>query len=205
MKQKQAFTLSEVLLVLSVIGVVSALTIPTLIQGISNEQYKSAYKKAFAVASQSWMKVIAENPSAYTVSGGENPCGNPTDGRWNAFKSKFNIIRECANQTGCWATNAEAWGWQNTSLYGFVTADGMYWTAAYYGIDESHISVDINGEKGPNLWGKDMYQFLLGTSTVHPAMGYSPATAIDGVCQKAGAEPQTINGRSVYFTKPLYE
>lgn len=42
---KHGFTLSEVLLVLSVMGVVAALTIPTLINSVSKDQYASRLKR----------------------------------------------------------------------------------------------------------------------------------------------------------------
>jgi len=147
-------------------------------------------------------------PATFTATGGETAspgtCGDPQDGRWNAFKSKFNIIKECNNTTGCWATNAEAW-WQSTTKYGFISNDGMYWISPFYGTDEAHIAVDVNGEKGPNQWGKDMFYFLLGRSSVRIATGSTPGQEIDGVCSYRLAEPVTINGRQVYLSQPLYQ
>ena len=42
---KRAFTLSEVLITLMIIGVVAAMTIPTLMQTFQDYFYKIAYKK----------------------------------------------------------------------------------------------------------------------------------------------------------------
>ncbi|MBQ4646942.1 MAG: prepilin-type N-terminal cleavage/methylation domain-containing protein [Candidatus Gastranaerophilales bacterium] len=46
MRNKKAFTLAEILIVLMVIGVIATLTIPSLMKGVMAGQYKSGYKKA---------------------------------------------------------------------------------------------------------------------------------------------------------------
>lgn len=45
---KKGFTLAEVLITLAIIGVVAAMTIPTLVSNISRKQHLSAFKKKFA-------------------------------------------------------------------------------------------------------------------------------------------------------------
>ena len=47
MKFKKGFTLAEILIVLMVIGVIAALTIPSLMRGVAEAQYKAGYKKAY--------------------------------------------------------------------------------------------------------------------------------------------------------------
>ena len=46
------FTLAEVLITLGIIGVVAAMTMPTLMNATNGAQYKTAYKKALSVISQ---------------------------------------------------------------------------------------------------------------------------------------------------------
>jgi len=48
---KKAFTLAEVLVVLTVIGIIATISMPQLTGGIDNAQYKAGYKKAFMVIS----------------------------------------------------------------------------------------------------------------------------------------------------------
>lgn len=43
--RKNAFTLAEVLITLGIIGVVAAMTIPTLMNKTNDAELKSAYKK----------------------------------------------------------------------------------------------------------------------------------------------------------------
>lgn len=49
---KKAFTLAEVLITLGIIGVVAALTMPTLINKTQGAQYKAAFKKSLSALSQ---------------------------------------------------------------------------------------------------------------------------------------------------------
>ena len=54
-----AFTLAEVLITLAIIGVVAAMTMPTLINNTNGAQFKTAYKKALSVLSQAVVMNIA--------------------------------------------------------------------------------------------------------------------------------------------------
>ncbi len=54
-----AFTLAEVLITLTIIGVVAAMTMPTLINNTNGAQFKTAYKKALSVLSQAVVMNIA--------------------------------------------------------------------------------------------------------------------------------------------------
>ncbi len=79
MTKRFGFTLAEVLITLGIIGVVAAMTIPTLISNTNGAQFKTAYKKALSTLNQAvlmniamddedFSTIIAEN-SADTVSG----------------------------------------------------------------------------------------------------------------------------------------
>ena len=59
-KSLKAFTLAEVLITLSIIGVVAALTIPTLIQRTGNEEFVSRLMKVYSTLSQASEAVITE-------------------------------------------------------------------------------------------------------------------------------------------------
>ena len=52
MRKNSGFTLAEVLITLGIIGVVAAMTMPTLINSTQGAQYKAAYKKALSALSQ---------------------------------------------------------------------------------------------------------------------------------------------------------
>ena len=52
MTKRFGFTLAEVLITLGIIGVVAAMTMPTLMNSTQGAQYKAAYKKALSAISQ---------------------------------------------------------------------------------------------------------------------------------------------------------
>ena len=57
----RGFTLAEVLITLGIIGVVAAMTMPTLINSTQGAQYKTAFKKSLTVLSQAVVMNIALN------------------------------------------------------------------------------------------------------------------------------------------------
>ena len=58
---KSAFTLAETLITLAIIGVVAALTIPSLVQRFQERQYVSQLKKTYAVLQNAFQMAIAEH------------------------------------------------------------------------------------------------------------------------------------------------
>ena len=56
---ENAFTLAEVLITLAIIGVVAAMTMPTLIYNTHGAQFKTAYKKALSVLNQAVVMNLA--------------------------------------------------------------------------------------------------------------------------------------------------
>ena len=59
-RKKAAFTLAEVLITLGIIGVVAALTLPTLVQNNRNKELETGLKKSYSVLSQAVMMYQAE-------------------------------------------------------------------------------------------------------------------------------------------------
>lgn len=59
MTKRFGFTLAEVLITLAIIGVVAAMTMPTLINSTSATQFKTAFKKGLSVLSQAVVMNIA--------------------------------------------------------------------------------------------------------------------------------------------------
>ena len=68
--KKAAFTLAEVLITLGIIGVIAAITLPTLIQNYQKQVTVNKLKKAYSVLGQVAQKSIADN-GAISVTNGE--------------------------------------------------------------------------------------------------------------------------------------
>lgn len=64
MRIKKGFTLSEILIVLMIIGFIAALTVPSLMKSINEAQIKTAYKKAFNTISNLYAmeKIAGQTP-----------------------------------------------------------------------------------------------------------------------------------------------
>lgn len=155
--KSKAFTLAEVLITMGIIGVVAEMTIPTLMNNVQDSAFKSAYKKAFSVATQSLMQANNDNVLI----------SRPTYGditsrlaNFNAFKSYFKISKDCnnSNNSECWANGENYSGYPVSNALAFIDSSGTAWSIL--GSDGSvndEILVDTNGMKEPNKYGQDRF------------------------------------------------
>jgi len=165
---RRGFTLAEVLLTLAIIGVVAALTIPAVITKVTKDQYVVGLKKAYNTLKAIERESIQEH-------------GDMENWDWTGdvattfetyFKSYFEIIKDCGITTdnGCFNTkrtylDGSAWtmDFNTDSYYRIITSDG---TAFMYTKQanplpgrQGRFYVDVNGLKGPNRVGRDMFSF----------------------------------------------
>lgn len=221
---KKAFSLAEILIVLAIIGIVAAMTIPTLINKIQDQENKVRFKKAYAEATQAWRLAIADNPGEFTSRGGwsctwsdgTSADYNAFDNRIYALKSKMKVIKTCINEHGCWSENYETYsnilgntyaGALSPYSYSWITTDGMCWSAPFKGLDEAHLLVDTNCEKKPNKIGQDIFSMLLGKDgVIYFAID---DTSTNGKPISSGSvcpmlpPPIYINGKSIDFRTML--
>lgn len=171
------FTLAEVLITLGIIGIIAAMTIPTLMGNIQDAQCKTAWKRAYSAANQAYTQAINDNGGGFGIYGDPTPNGNA---KFSALQSKLKVTQVCNGNTfgNCWATNGVTpdsstgasqfkLSKQNT-LQGFATSDGMFWIlfSNWYSL----VAVDTNGNKGPNQWGKDALMFYINDTTITPGI-----------------------------------
>lgn len=167
-KYKKAFTLAEVLITLGIIGVVAAITIPTLINRTHEKEYVSALKKSFSVLANA--QSLAENEEGSVMS-----WSYTSDEAQNAkivfdnLKPHLSILKDCAYADGCWAPTVYScnnaggpWNLTNTERYWFTLTDGTFVgiLAPSAPSDASPIAfyIDVNGIKKPNAVGIDIFQ-----------------------------------------------
>lgn len=168
--QKKGFTLAEILITLGIIGVVSALTLPVIINNTRQKELLTALKKNYSVLQQALISMSEENGDIIlpdTFSGQEFG---------NNLKNYLNYIQYCAAD-GCISTGETSNYYKkynkkptNTNLFDdgqIILNDGSlilieHATAAP---NTLYISVDVNGyNKGPNIWGEDLFTFQLITN-----------------------------------------
>ena len=87
MRKISGFTLAEVLITLGIIGVVAAMTMPTLINSTQGAQYKAAYKKALSAISQAVTLNVALDEWSFADADTSNYQ------LVDLFKSRMNVVR----------------------------------------------------------------------------------------------------------------
>ncbi len=180
MRKMNAFTLAEVLITLGIIGVVAAMTMPTLMNSTQGAQYKAAYKKALSALSQAVTLNVALDEWNFADLDGTDETYNLTD----MLTSRMNVVR---TETGSFndAQGNDYAVKRNSSLKGGggeVTAPGNGNTTLFFndgimftfkntakectlGTDEAGLTpakratlttngcmgfIDVNGIKAPN-------------------------------------------------------
>ena len=98
---KIAFTLVEILITLVIIGVIAAMTLPSLINKINNAEIVAGVKKYQSILSQVITKYEADNGCIGNLSACEAFVGEGDHvSMWNALKPYFNAIKDCGIEAG---------------------------------------------------------------------------------------------------------
>lgn len=173
-----AFTLAEVLITLGIIGVVAALTMPSLVNDHRNKQYVVAFKKLYSNFSNAIIMFKADQGCdgidiSTCIEGmgyGDNNCSAFAE---VAKKMKYvKMAPDGANAAG-WVADASYnyYGDKVSNGYGMVNSTGI---GCFYGLPDGmvlnvdvdtngfKVFVDTNGRKGPNRMGKDVHTFTVG-------------------------------------------
>jgi len=175
---KKAFTLAEILLTLAIIGVAAALTLPALITKVARDQYVVVLKKAYNTLKAVELEAVQEHGPLKNW----NWTGNAATEFETYFKPYFDILKDCGADTdnGCFADSYPYMNGDTSAnlnrdkYYRIITSDGI--SIAYYSRgtnvspeSKGFFNVDVNGRKGPNVIGKDLYIFL-----IFPTAGIKP-------------------------------
>ena len=168
MKKFKGFTLSEVMVALSVLGVICAIVLPTVVNKSPNKN-KMMMKKAYYTTSEIVSEMI-NNTNHYPTEDGLCPddglggyigfdCG-AVDKLPFLFATSLNLADGRIDSTadlGTGTSIADCNGAAST-CYKFETNDGMIWafpksTFTKGDYDSSIlIGLDVNGEKAPNCY-----------------------------------------------------
>ena len=171
-KRKVAFTLAEVLITLGIIGVVASLTLPSVIERHQKLETVVSLKGVYSTLNQAYQNAIAENgePENWLLVGEV-----PVEEYFNIyFKPYVKILKMCDTYKDCGYKTTTPWvyldGSQSETAVGkfdnWVTAVLPNGTVILYmsflnanQFDTTHTIVDLNGAKGPNRFGRDVFRF----------------------------------------------
>lgn len=141
---KKAFTLAEVLVVLTTIGVIAAISIPQLTSGIKDAQYRTGYKKAYTALAE----VVGIEKANNRLPKAANEA---------AMISFFKALDKNLKIEGY----VDRIG-NNTVLPKGSVHQGMVWKGDSYGDpDDSFTSAATNSTKSPWIVTKDNMAFCI--------------------------------------------
>lgn len=103
-KSKFAFTLAEVLVTLFIIGVVSALTIPSLIANYEQQANYTRLKKYQNILSNVYQLVVRENGTIDTWNLVDNNHNGTVEIVADYFLPHLKSQKNCINAEGCWVS-----------------------------------------------------------------------------------------------------
>ena len=188
--KKCAFTLAEVLITLGIIGVVAAMTLPTLIQNHQKQAYVTGLKKAYANLQNAFAKMTYDEG---VTDWNQTYCGNAAlqdcSGRDVIItQDKREICLESLKKqinVASYSVNENAF---------FKTVDGMIYTPIF-GVKGdsssneellilvlSNVYLDVNGNKGPNEMGRDQFMFDINyeKNRIEPLDRFAAKVLIEG-------------------------
>ena len=139
MNKKLGFTLAEVLITLGIIGVVAAMTIPTLIANTNSAKFRSQFKKTISTLNQAGLMAQAQYDIDFGTNTSSSGCAandSPSDG------TKLNL---CAIFNGTLSGHTLS----ETSPYGQTTA-GIFGAPAYAATTQNQPTLTTTAAKPAN-------------------------------------------------------
>ena len=222
----KGFTLAEVLITLTIIGVVAALTIPTLIQSSNSARYTTALKKNIAMLNQAMMTNISNGSDASlsTIDSSSTLAEWFIVGTVGQGGSASNI-RVLQFDMATAAIASDAWLPDGTRLHFVQTAGGSggcnaiadptAFNVATAG--NCYVVVDVNGDKTPNtaatategggdLSASDVWVLGISPNAVTPvvlattAITISGYNGVDGTSTPYASSPAIGNTNSASYS-----
>lgn len=180
------FTLCEVLITLGIIGIVAEITIPSLVHDINNQNYATTLEKSYTLFNQVLIQLANDSGCAGNLAcTGLFDASTSLQTTGDTIASYFKVIKNCGTvDSGCFSNTISVYyngsGSRTTShdtstFYRFITVDNVSYAitsdlkncasggTAGTSMDQvcGQVIVDVNGLKGPNNYGRDIFFFFI--------------------------------------------
>lgn len=184
-KVRLGFTLAEVLITLGIIGIVAAMTIPTLMQKYYEKQTVAHLKETYSILTQA-IKTCGEEdgyPDEWGLTG-RNPKSTEIAAEkllpylkvsvdCGTFIAEKNENFSCFSDEISYLNNTKGLSGKSPSRHYITLLNGT--SVAFESGDISndvylYFLVDTNGKSKPNAWGKDVFEFVY-----KPSLGLIPS------------------------------
>ena len=203
--EKPAFTLSEVLITLGVIGVVAAITMPILVKNYRQHVLKTQFNAAVATV-QNVLKLmnVENNEFVYdTYFTSDTGFGEPSMRfRRDFFKHiKGDYTKYDKNNLKTYYTFAKGSTTMahycpinccnNPVINSYTGTDGIMYNVCMRE-NLMVVAFDVNGyDKGPNKWGVDLFSFIIGQNDRLNGLYHISNT---GACSNDSSKDNVNNG-----------
>ncbi len=174
-KAKLAFTLAEVLITLGIIGIVAAMTIPTLMQKYQVKRTVAILKEDQAIISQMLKLAIEENGEPEGWLGLETHGTESAKALAEKLNPYWKLALDCGvnDENGDCVYNGEYKYLNGTSYMNYAKGETLYKVKLNNGTGITYyfypnpfrilFVVDVNGDKKPNVAGRDVFWFCYQT------------------------------------------
>ena len=160
-KKRFAFTLAEVLITLGIIGVVAAMTIPTLINTYQKEVTVQRLKQMYSIINQAAKMYTNDTETEF---GSFDTQLTPKEFFEKYFSSYLKIVQSCEPASECYKNETPIAVDRKTQIdlppYMVSLINGIF-VGYFSNIGGAIFYVDINGASKPNRAGRDIFYFYL--------------------------------------------
>lgn len=187
---KNAFTFAEVMITIAIIGVVAALTMPSIVKHYHEKEYVTQLQKSVSQFEQAMQIIMFRHECTDIICTGVFD-GESSNSAWNDKFEKeiinsLKVINTTKNGTALmsdivstplkprFATATEDVDWRSTSGFKFMTPDGAMYIIEPKGcVDVAHpelstihnfcaeVTIDVNSYRMPNQYGRDLFKFIV--------------------------------------------
>ena len=187
---KQAFTFAEVMVTITVIGIVAALTMPGIVMHYHKEEYVTQLQKALSQYEQAMQHIMFRHECTDINCTGLYD-GTAADAQWNTkfdeeMRKSIQIIKSEKNGKAMQpelesgplkpknAKLSTQVDWRSTAGYKFMTPDGVMYQVIPKNCELvahptlttienicAEVTIDVNSERRPNKYGRDLFKFIV--------------------------------------------
>lgn len=219
MKRNFGFTLAEILIVIGIVGILAAITLPTLIQRNKRSELKSALNTGYSLLQQALQRMNADNgypaiPENFASRTFKNEYikyfEDTIDCKWGGDQGTTNsylcgtgekVYDNDGNYTQEIQNIYKTYNKGSNSITSvplddgqFVLKNGMLVMIENQNKGQLFITIDINGiTQKPNIWGQDLFTFqLMKNGKLLPMGAQNTAYSADTYCSKTSSNK--LNG-----------
>lgn len=211
LKSLKAFTLAEMLVVIGIIGVVSALTIPNLQQGTNSQEVVTKVTKARATFSEAMGRSIATYGEPCTWSLNQSSAASQASVWYTRFLKNVKLEKDCGlvgnTNTVCWNGDNLNANWYKAKLVDGTSIAMNVATSTVsrgYGCETAgtafSIVFDIDGpNKGTGAYCDDLY-----TMSFNANGEFIPTGASGNLTQSSACATWVLENKNADFLKATY-